>query len=147
MRGQHPYLNRGCLQAWAEHFPHNFWLCIARDEQQHIQAMAFFFADDQGLYGRHWGAAMDYDCLHFELCYYQGIEFCLSRGIPHFDAGVQGQHRLLRGFEPVLSQSLHHLLEPQFAAAVAAYLQRETAAVQREWREQCRATAFKDCPA
>lgn len=144
MRGQHPYLSLRCLQAWAEQLPENFWLCIARDDQHQLQAMAFFFADEQALYGRHWGAAKDYDCLHFELCYYQGMEFCLERNIPHFDAGVQGQHRLLRGFEPALSQSLHYLLNPEFAAAVAAYLQRETPAVQAEWQAQCRATAYKD---
>lgn len=144
MRGQQPYLSPGCLRAWATQLQQHFWLCAARDDQGCLQAMAFFFADEHGLYGRHWGAAKDYDCLHFELCYYQGMEFCLQRGIPHFDAGVQGHHRLLRGFEPVLSHSLHHFAEPGFAAAVAAYLQRETAAVIAEWQEQCGMTAFKN---
>ncbi|HUR41213.1 MAG TPA: peptidogalycan biosysnthesis protein, partial [Verrucomicrobiae bacterium] len=84
------------------------------------------------LYGRHWGCAGRYDGLHFETCYYQGIELCLAEGLTHFDAGAQGTHKLARGFTPVITRSAHKLANPQLAAAVADYLSRERTAVGHE---------------
>ena len=64
-------------------------------------AGALFLFDEQQLYGRYWGALDEVECLHFEACYYQGIEFCIERGLRSFDPGTQGEHKLLRGFEPI----------------------------------------------
>ena len=70
-------------------------------------AVAITVAGGDTLYGRHWGCAEKYDGLHFETCYYQGIELCLAEGWSRFDAGTQGPHKLARGFEPVLTRSAH----------------------------------------
>jgi len=84
-----------------------------------------------GLYGRYWGSETYEDSLHFEACYYQGIEYCIAEGLASFDPGTQGEHKLARGFEPVLTKSAHWLTHPAFAGAIARYLERERDAVHR----------------
>jgi predicted N-acyltransferase len=118
MRGQSPYLTIACLQDWAAHYGERFQFCLA-SRGGAIVAMAFFFEDGDTLYGRHWGADANYDSLHFELCYYQGIERCLNRGLRHFDAGVQGEHKLARGFEMELAHSLHWFVHRGLHDAIA----------------------------
>lgn len=88
-------------------------------------ACALYFHDADTLYGRYWGCLREYDGLHFELCYYQGIEFAIARGLSRFDAGAQGEHKLLRGFDPVLTHSLHWIKHPRFANAIADFVARE----------------------
>jgi predicted N-acyltransferase len=92
-------------------------------------AAAIFFADAGTLYGRYWGCAQPEDSLHFEACYYQGIDYCIEHGIASFDPGTQGEHKIARGFEPTRTCSAHWLAHPGFADAVARYLERERAAV------------------
>jgi uncharacterized protein len=92
-------------------------------------AAAIFFQDDRRLYGRYWGAGREVDCLHFEACYYQGIEWCIERGLDEFDPGTQGEHKLARGFEPTLTRSAHWFSHPGFATAIGRYLERERAGV------------------
>ncbi len=92
-------------------------------------AAAIFFHGGGRLYGRYWGAAEHVDCLHFEACYYQGIDYCIANGIEAFDPGTQGEHKLARGFEPTLTHSAHWLAHPGFATAVGRYLERERAGV------------------
>jgi len=92
-------------------------------------AAAIFFADAQRLYGRYWGCAQPEDSLHFEACYYQGIDYCIEHGLASFDPGTQGEHKIARGFEPTRTCSAHWLAHPGFAQAVARYLERERAAV------------------
>src|SRR5699024_602326 len=99
-------------------------LAIACEGDTPVAAALYLF-DDDTLYGRYWGCLHEYDALHFELCYYQGIEFAIERGFVAFDPGVQGEHKILRGFEPVLTHSLHWLVEPNFRQAVAAFCERE----------------------
>jgi len=86
------------------------------------------------LYGRHWGAAEHYHSLHFETCYYQGIDYCIQHGIARYDAGAQGQHKLARGFAPVVTRSAHWLAEPRLRSAVRRALDRERAQV-ADWCE------------
>jgi uncharacterized protein len=88
-------------------------------------ACALYFFDDQTLYGRYWGSVDEFSYLHFELCYYSGIEFAISRGIQRYDAGAQGEHKIVRGFEPVETHSLHWIKQPQFRDAIANFLVRE----------------------
>jgi len=90
-----------------------------------VVAAAFYLFDDQTLYGRYWGCLREYDFLHFELCYYRGIEFAISRGLAKFDAGAQGEHKIVRGFEPVVTHSLHWIAEPAFRDAIARFLGEE----------------------
>jgi uncharacterized protein len=92
-------------------------------------AAAVFMQGGSTLYGRYWGAASHEDCLHFEACYYQGIEHCIAAGLEIFDPGTQGEHKLARGFAPTLTHSAHWLAHAGFRAAVARYLERERAAV------------------
>jgi len=88
-------------------------------------ASAICYRDATTLYGRHWGAEVDVPGLHFELCYYQGIDYCIQHGLQHFEPGAQGEHKLARGFEPVQTQSVHWLAHPGFADAVERFLARE----------------------
>jgi hypothetical protein len=92
-------------------------------------AAAIFFEGGGWLYGRYWGSAGQEDSLHFEACYYQGIEHCIARGLQFFDPGTQGEHKLARGFEPTRTTSAHWLEHDGFRNAVARYLEREREAV------------------
>jgi uncharacterized protein len=92
-------------------------------------AAAIFFEGGGWLYGRYWGSATQEDSLHFEACYYQGIEHCIARGLEYFDPGTQGEHKLARGFEPTRTTSAHWLEHAGFRDAVARYLDRERAAI------------------
>lgn len=130
-RGQAPYLNMACLQAWALSLGKRMQFCLAEHDGALI-AMALFFVDGDTLYGRHWGADAEYHSLHFELCYYQGIEYAIRHGLACFDAGVQGPHKLARGFDPQTTVSMHWIANPQFRAAIANWLQQERQAVQAE---------------
>lgn len=134
MRGQEPYLNMACLQGWAANFAECLQFCLARHDGELI-GMAFFFVDGETLYGRHWGAAADFHSLHFELCYYQGIEYAIRNGLQRFDAGVQGGHKLARGFDPETSVSMHWIAHEGFRAAIARWLSQEREAVGQQLPE------------
>ena len=97
-------------------------------EERAIACALNFFSDDT-LYGRYWGALANVDCLHFEACYYQGIEFCIERGLQRFDPGAQGEHKIQRGFEPTPTYSLHYIVESEFRLAIRHFLQREQQAI------------------
>jgi len=92
-------------------------------------AMAFSLRSASGLYGRYWGCLAEFDRLHFETCFYQGIDQAIAGGLERFDAGAQGEHKLIRGFEPVITRSWHYLQHPGLRAAVADFLQQERAGV------------------
>lgn len=130
IRGQSPYLNLDCLRRWAIAFGTQMPFCLAYHRHQ-LVAMAFFFEDGDTLYGRHWGSDAQYDGLHFELCYYQGIARCLERGLAHFDAGVQGEHKRTRGFTTELAWSLHHFPDTDAHALIAEAYAREAAQLEQ----------------
>jgi predicted N-acyltransferase len=88
-------------------------------------ATALCFRSSDTLYGRYWGSEGDYHSLHFETCYYQGIEYCIERGLKTFEPGTQGEHKISRGFVPTETRSAHWLSHPQFARAIDQYLDRE----------------------
>jgi len=77
------------------------------------------------LFGRYWGAIEEHPHLHFEVCYYQAIEFALAHGLPRVEAGAQGAHKLARGYMPHITHSAHYIADPNFRRAVASYLQQE----------------------
>jgi hypothetical protein len=93
-------------------------------------AGAISFRSAETLYGRHWGCTTAYDSLHFEACYYQGIDYCIRHGLRRFEPGAQGEHKVYRGFLPTLTQSAHWLAHPGLRKAVADFLLRETRAIQ-----------------
>jgi hypothetical protein len=104
-------------------------VALARNTQQHIVAMALFIQGGGVLYGRYWGASVDVPGLHFELCYYRGIEYAIAQALTRFEPGAQGEHKLARGFLPARTYSRHFLANPDFREAVAHALARETLAV------------------
>lgn len=110
------------------------------EASQHGEAIAaaLYFRDQDCLYGRYWGCLRDIDMLHFEACYYRGIDYCIEQGLKRFDPGAQGEHKIQRGFEPRLTYSNHWLAEPRFHTAVEDFLRRETPAV-LAYQAQCRA--------
>lgn len=128
VRGQAPYLPRAFFSLLAERMPERLRVVLALQRGRPV-AMAFSLCDEQCLYGRYWGCLADFDRLHFETCLYQGIDRAIAEGLPRFEAGAQGEHKLLRGFEPVLTRSWHHLTHPGLRAAVAGFLREERAAV------------------
>ena len=95
----------------------------------HEIAAALCFRSATTLYGRHWGCRAEYDSLHFEACYYQGIDYCIRQGLQRFEPGAQGEHKIHRGFLPTLTHSAHWIAHPMFRRAVADFLARETPAV------------------
>jgi predicted N-acyltransferase len=127
-RGRSPYLNLDFFQRLGRTMPEALLLVLAVKDGAPIAA-ALDLLDDAALYGRYWGALEYVPGLHFEACYYQGIEHCIAQGLRVFEGGAQGEHKLARGFEPVVTHSAHWLAEPRLADAVARFLQRETLGV------------------
>jgi len=88
-------------------------------------AAAIFYKDHDHLYGRHWGSLTQFDCLHFEVCYYLGIEYAIKHGIKHFEPGAQGEHKISRGFLPELTWSTHWIKDHDFSLAIEQFVERE----------------------
>jgi predicted N-acyltransferase len=124
VRGRRPYLNLDFFQRLAQQMPESLLLILA-EQQGRPQASALCFVGSDTLYGRYWGCEAEQQFLHFETCYYQGIEYCIAKGLARFDSGAQGEHKIQRGFEPVPTWSLHWMAHPGFHAAVADFLQEE----------------------
>ena len=96
-----------------------------------LVAMALCLRSDDTLYGRYWGCVENIAGLHFEACYYQGIDYCLRHGLARFEPGAQGEHKIARGFLPVRTRSFHWIVDPRFRAAIADALRREAIALDR----------------
>lgn len=128
VRGQAPYLTRAFFSLLAERMPEAIRVVLARQGGKPV-AMAFSLVDGDSLYGRYWGCLAEFDRLHFETCFYQGIDYAIARGLQRFDAGAQGEHKLIRGFEPVITRSWHYLVHPGLRHAVAGFLEQERAGV------------------
>ena len=101
---------------------------LARDADR-VVAAAICYRSGTTLYGRHWGAEAQYDSLHFELCFHQGIEYCIRHGLSTFEPGAQGEHKISRGFSPTATWSAFWIAEPALRLSIGAYLRREQAAV------------------
>ena len=128
--GSSPYLNLEFFCRIGRALPGNMVLIIGERNGVPIAA-SLNIRDRHRLCGRHWGALEQHPALHFETCYYQGIEFCIARGIESFEGGSRGEHKLARGLMPVETCSVHWLSHPQFAAAVEEFLERESRGVKR----------------
>jgi len=107
-------------------------------------AGALFLETDRALYGRYWGTDVPIDLLHFETAYYAGIDRAIERGLPLFEAGAQGEHKLLRGFEPSPTYSAHWIRHPGLAEAIIDHTQREAVAVANEIEELAKAGPYRD---
>jgi uncharacterized protein len=126
--GHTPYLNRAFFQCIARSLAASFLVKLAMRAGEAV-AVAVFFRSADTLYGRYWGADADYHSLHFEACYYQGIDYCIANGLATFEPGTQGEHKIARGFEPVLTWSAHWIADPALRRAISAYLTREGQAI------------------
>lgn len=122
--GNRGYLTRDFFARVGAAMPAQIAMAVAYDGADTV-ACALYFRDATTLYGRYWGCVRDYDGLHFELCYYQGIDYAIRLGLQKFDAGAQGEHKILRGFEPVETHSLHWIKRADFADAIAQFIERE----------------------
>ncbi len=127
-RGQAPYLTRDFFSLLAQRLPEAIRVVLARRGGRSV-AMAFSLVGGDCLYGRYWGCLTQFDRLHFETCFYQGMEYAIAQGLKRFDAGAQGEHKLIRGFAPVITRSWHYLCHPGLRAGVADFLEQERAAV------------------
>ena len=128
--GHEPYLNLRFFKLLAASMPDRLMLKIARIGRERI-AVAIFFVGDDALFGRYWGAGGNFHSLHFETCYYQGIEYCIDKKLQRFEPGTQGEHKVPRGFVPTLMSSAHFVADPRFAAAIRDFAARETRGVDR----------------
>jgi predicted N-acyltransferase len=115
---------------------------LARQDGRPV-ASAICYRDDAALYGRHWGSDIDCPGLHFELCYYRGIEYALEHGLARFEPGAQGEHKLARGFEPVPTWSAYWIADPRMRGIVANFLAREGEAMLDYEAETARHLPFK----
>jgi hypothetical protein len=128
-----PYLTRAFFDRIQQTMRDDTLLILAERDGQPI-AGALNFIGSQTLFGRYWGCTEDHPCLHFELCYYQAIDWALANGLRRVEAGAQGEHKLARGYLPSAVHSLHWFPDARFRQAVDDYLQAETAAVGDEMR-------------
>lgn len=134
--GNAPYLTRDFFQRMADTMPQN-WLLFTAERAGHPMATSLIALTDEGLganagrvaYGRYWGALERVDCLHFEACYYQPLQWCIEQGYQRFEGGAQGEHKMARALLPVGTTSAHWLAHPAFAEAIERFLEREEAGI------------------
>ena len=125
--GNHAALNREFFEQIVTQMGKQLMIVLARHNHDPARpiAMGFFIEGGNRLYGRYWGAAARVPGLHFETAYYQGIEYCIEKGIEVFESGAQGEHKISRGFTPVKTHSRHLIRQPEFRDAIADYLKQE----------------------
>lgn len=144
IRQQRPYLSEAFFKAIIRDCPGSVVLIAAYKDSEKTEsegigsagelvACSWFFRNEKRLYGRYWGSLQHYDCLHFELCYYQGIEYCINHNLQSFDPGTQGQHKARRGFEPEKISSYHGIANPGFHQAIARYCEEERAHINDDY--------------
>ena len=123
-----PYLTRKFFTLLGERMGDRVLLAVARRGGRRVAGALNLIGDDC-LYGRYWGCSEDIPFLHFELCYYQAIDWAIAHGLSRVEAGAQGSHKLARGYRPTPTYSAHFIPDPGFRRAVAQYLDAERAAV------------------
>ncbi len=128
-KGMHPYLNLEFFLLCATTMADSMLLVLATKDAGYVGAALSFIGGDT-LYGRYWGCHEEFNSLHFEACYYQGLDYCIEQGLQRFDSGAQGEHKIARGFEPVTTYSAHWFKDTRFAAAVDHFLNVEKESVQ-----------------
>jgi len=135
-------LNIGFFRQIAQTMGKQLLLILASREQRYI-AGAILFIGNNTLYGRHWGCIEDHDHLHFEICFYQGIEYCIKHGLKHFEPGAQGEHKISRGFMPTITLSAHWIRHPEFSRAIQQFLQDEAEAMKHYCKQMSERSPYK----
>jgi predicted N-acyltransferase len=128
--GNEHYLTADFFKAVARALPESV-VSICAFHGNELIGVAICFRGGDTLYGRYWGQSANYHSLHFETCYFQGIEYCIKHNLQTFEPGTQGEHKIARGFEPTLTHSSHWIADARFAEALKAHLLRERNAVDR----------------
>jgi len=123
-------LNNGFFKEVAKNLPEQTILVLADKPTGECIAGSLMFASDTTLYGRHWGCTEQIDKLHFEACYYQGIEYCIKHQLKTFEPGAQGEHKIARGFIPTLTRSAHWLNESPFEESIKHFIKHEQSAIE-----------------
>jgi predicted N-acyltransferase len=142
-----PYLDLDFFRRIGEAMPENLLLIVARRDGKAI-ASSLEVHDGTRLYGRYWGALERHPMLHFELCYYQVIEYCIARGLQVFEGGAQGEHtKLARGLMPVQTSSAHWIARRDFAEAIESFLAKEKRGIAHHLNELDERAPFKDAQA
>jgi uncharacterized protein len=127
--GNHPALTEAFFRHLGRSMPRQVVAVLCRRGSR-IIAAAFCLRSADTLYGRYWGADEQVPGLHFEACYYQGIDYCIRHGLRRFEPGAQGEHKIARGFLPARTRSFHRLIDPRFSAAVGDALRHEGQALE-----------------
>ncbi len=140
-----PRLTESFFNYLSESMPQAPLLILGKHEGEYV-AGSFSMRGSDTLYGRHWGCSQHFKQLHFELCYYQTIEFCINEKLHRFDAGAQGEHKIMRGFDPVTTWSAHWIDDPRFRDAIAEFLQRETQHIDSYVQEVSGHSPYKKLP-
>ena len=134
--------NQNFFEEIGRTLPDNVLLVLA-DKDERCIAGALMYVSDTTLYGRHWGCIEQVDQLHFETCYYQGIEFCIEQGLQVFEPGAQGEHKIARGFVPVMTRSAHWLLSDHLRNPVREFCSHEKQAVEDYMQQLEKKVPFK----
>lgn len=134
-KGNYPALSEEFFRHLGQTLPTRTLIILARAPDGRPVAMALLLQGDRRLYGRYWGCLQPAPGLHFECCYYQGIEHAIEQGLETFEPGAQGEHKLARGFLPVLTHSYHHLCDPDLHTRVEHALEQERAMVS-DWHDE-----------
>lgn len=129
-KGSQPYLNLAFFQQIARTMGDQILLVLAYKDDSPIAAALNFIGKDT-LYGRYWGCYDEYKSLHFETCYYQGLDYCIEQGLKRFDSGAQGEHKISRGFEPITTYSVHWIKDKRFTKAIQQFVTEEKIAVEQ----------------
>jgi uncharacterized protein len=137
-----PYLTRSFFSLIGESMPEDVLLVMARRNNRWIAGAINFIGSDT-LFGRNWGAIEHHPFLHFEVCYYQAIDFAIARGLKTVEAGAQGEHKIARGYLPQTTYSAHYIADPGLRRAIDEYLRRERAYVAEAARELTEAGPFR----
>lgn len=150
--GNAPYLSRDFFARMAANLPEAWLLFIAERDGHPIAASLIALSIDGApdappvAYGRYWGALERVDCLHFEACYYQPLEWCIANGVQRFEGGAQGEHKMARALMPVKTTSAHWLAHPAFSDAVERFLEREGAGIENYMEHLDERSPFKAAP-
>ncbi|WP_295542828.1 GNAT family N-acetyltransferase [uncultured Thiohalocapsa sp.] len=146
-RGGLPTLSLGFFEEIGRTMGQHLLLVLAEEAGPagtRIVAAAFCLMGADSLYGRHWGCFKDYHSLHFEACYYQGLEHCIAHGLTRFEPGAQGEHKVARGFLPTRTWSAHWIADPRFRQPIGAFLEHEIDAVEDYIDEMRSHSPYKD---
>ena len=140
--GHAGYLTRDFFLETAPSLGDRVVMAVAREGGEAV-AGALYFRSEDTLFGRYWGCQREFDCLHFETCYYQGIEYCIEHGLSRFDPGAQGEHKIQRGFRPVPTWSNHWIADPRLSAAVGDFTRQEDGHSREYQRQAAELLPFK----